>query len=47
MSTTTGFDSLKLNRQLLNAIGDLGYETHTEIQQKVIPPALCGQISLG
>ncbi|HRS08284.1 MAG TPA: DEAD/DEAH box helicase, partial [Bacteroidia bacterium] len=47
MSTTTGFDSLKLNRQLLNAIGDLGYETPTEIQQKVIPPALSGQNIIG
>lgn len=47
MSTSIGFDSLKLNRQLLNAIGELGYETPTEIQQKVIPPALSGQNIIG
>ena len=47
MSASIGFESLKLNRQLLNAIGELGYETPTEIQQKVIPPALSGQNIIG
>ena len=47
MSASIGFESLKLNRQLLNAIGELGYETPTEIQQKVIPSALSGQNIIG
>lgn len=47
MSVSIGFESLKLNRQLLNAIGELGYETPTEIQQKVIPSALSGQNIIG
>lgn len=47
MSTSIGFESLKLNRQLLNAIGELNYEMPTEIQQKVIPSALSGQNIIG
>lgn len=46
MSTPT-FDELKLNRQLLNAIVDAGYETPTEIQQKAIPRILNGQDIMG
>ena len=41
------FDDLKLNRQILNAIDDLGFEKPTEIQSKVIPVALAGHDLFG
>lgn len=41
------FDKLKLNRQILNAIDDLGFTQPTEIQQKAIPLALAGHDLLG
>ncbi len=41
------FSSLGLNRQLLNAIDDLGYEEPTEIQKKAIPKILNGQHVIG
>ena len=41
------FSDLKLNRQLLNAIADLGYDTPTPIQQKAIPAVLGGQDVVG
>lgn len=41
------FDELKLNRQILNAIDDLGFTQPTEIQQKAIPLALAGHDLLG
>lgn len=41
------FEDFKLNRQLLNAIADAGYETPTEIQQKAIPQIMAGHDVLG
>jgi ATP-dependent RNA helicase RhlE len=41
------FDHLKLNKQLLQAISDLGYEKPTPIQEDVIPKILVGQDVLG
>jgi len=41
------FEKFKLNRQLLNAITDLGYEQATEIQEKAIPLILAGHDVLG
>lgn len=41
------FDELKLNKQLLNAIADLGYENPTPIQGEVIPQVLAGHDLLG
>ncbi len=36
------FDTFKLNRQLLNAIEEAGYEKPTPVQEKAIPLALAG-----
>lgn len=41
------FEELKLNKQILNAIEDLGFEKPTEIQSKVIPMALAGHDLFG
>ncbi len=41
------FEDLKLSRQFLNAIDDLGYTTPTPIQEKAIPRALAGHDLLG
>lgn len=41
------FSDLKLNKQLLNAIEDLGYVTPTIIQQKAIAPIMSGKDVLG
>ncbi|HEY9116644.1 MAG TPA: DEAD/DEAH box helicase [Roseivirga sp.] len=41
------FEDLKLNRQILNAIDDLGFEKPTEIQSKVIPVAMAGHDLFG
>lgn len=41
------FDDFKLNRQLLNAIADAGYETPSPIQEKAIPLVLQGHDVLG
>lgn len=41
------FEHLKLNKQLLQAIIDLGYEKPTPIQEKIIPKILVGQDVLG
>ncbi|GAB4487693.1 MAG: DEAD/DEAH box helicase [Raineya sp.] len=41
------FEKFKLNRQLLNAIADLGYQQATEIQEKAIPLILAGHDLLG
>ena len=46
MSSGT-FEDFKLNRQLLNAIADLGYDVPTKIQQKGIPLILNGHDLLG
>ena len=37
------FSDLKLTRQYLNAIDDLGFSEVTPVQQKAIPPILAGQ----
>ncbi len=41
------FEDFKLNRQLLNAIDDIGYSTPTPIQQKAIPKILSGHDLIG
>lgn len=41
------FDELKLNKQLLQAVSDLGYEKPTPIQEQIIPKILVGQDVLG
>ena len=47
MSAIPSFEDFNLNRQLLNAIADLGFATPTEIQQKSIPLILGGQEVIG
>ena len=47
MNTDNGFEQLKLNRQLLNAVEEAGFSMPTEIQSQVIPPALAGQNIIG
>lgn len=47
MSAITSFENFNLNRQLLNAVADLGFDQPTEIQQKCIPIALGGQEVIG
>lgn len=42
-----GFEALKITRQFLNALSDMGLEDPTEIQEKAIVPALSGQDILG
>ncbi len=41
------FESFKLNKQLLTAVAEAGYETPTEIQQKAIPLVMGGHDVLG
>lgn len=41
------FEDLKLNRQILNAIEEAGYESPTPIQSKAIPLAMAGHDVLG
>lgn len=43
----TSFDQFDLNRQLLNAVADLGYTEPTPIQQKTIPISLGNHDVLG
>lgn len=43
----TSFDQFDLNRQLLNAVADLGYTEPTPIQQKTIPVSLGNHDVLG
>lgn len=43
----TSFEEFKLNRQLLNAVADLGFELPTAIQQKCIPAAIGGNQIIG
>jgi ATP-dependent RNA helicase RhlE len=47
VSAITSFEQFNLNRQLLNAVADLGFEHPTEIQQKCIPLILGGQEVIG
>lgn len=41
------FSDLELSEPTAKAIGDMGFETMTEIQQRGIPPALAGRDILG
>ena len=47
MSSSRTFNDFGFNKQLLNAIEELGYTEPTAIQQKAIPVALNGQHILG
>ena len=47
VSKSLAWSDLKLNPQLLKAIGDEGFITPTEIQQRVIPLVLGGQTVIG
>ncbi|CAD5268576.1 MULTISPECIES: DEAD/DEAH box helicase [unclassified Imperialibacter] len=47
MEESAGFESFKLNKQLLNAIADLGYKSPTPIQAKAIPVANAGHDLFG
>jgi ATP-dependent RNA helicase RhlE len=47
VSVIASFEDFNLNRQLLNAVADLGFEKPTEIQQKCIPLILGGQEVIG
>lgn len=41
------FEDLKITRQFLNAIADMGYTTPSPIQERAIPPLLSGQHLIG
>lgn len=41
------FEELKLTRQFLNAIAEIGYQVPTPIQAQAIPPALAGHDLIG
>ena len=41
------FEDLKLNRQILNALADMGFEYPSPIQEKVIPKVLAGHDLFG
>ena len=41
------FEDLKLSKQILQAVIDLGYEKPTPIQEQIIPKILVGQDVLG
>lgn len=43
----TGFESFRLNKQLLTAVAEAGYTEPTEIQQKAIPQIQAGHDVLG
>lgn len=47
MSSKLSFENFNLNRQLLDAVKDLGYETPTEIQAKCLPLISGGQEVIG
>lgn len=47
MAAISSFDDLKLNKQLLNAIADAGYQAPTEIQIKCVPLIMGGQEVIG
>jgi ATP-dependent RNA helicase RhlE len=47
VSAITSFEEFNLNKQLLNAVSDLGFTQPTEIQQKAIPVILGGQEVIG
>jgi ATP-dependent RNA helicase RhlE len=43
----TSFEDLKLTRQFINAVEELGFTEPTPIQQRAIPPILSGQQVIG
>ncbi|MDZ4750428.1 MAG: DEAD/DEAH box helicase [Flavobacteriales bacterium] len=43
----SGFEQLKLTRQFLNAVEEVGYLQPTEIQMRAIPPIMAGQDVIG
>ncbi|WP_114748066.1 DEAD/DEAH box helicase [Pleomorphovibrio marinus] len=45
--TTQSFENFKLNKQLLEAVKEAGYQTPTPIQEKAIPIVLAGHDLLG
>lgn len=47
MSAITSFENFNLNKQLLSAVADAGFENPTEVQQKCIPLILGGQEVIG
>ena len=47
MAALLSFEDFKLNKQLLSAIADAGFERPTEIQQKCIPILMGGQEVIG
>lgn len=47
MSAIPSFENFNLNKQLLSAVADLGFEAPTEIQQKAIPIIQGGQQVIG
>lgn len=47
MSAITSFENFNLNKQLLTAVADAGFEQPTEIQQRCIPVILGGQEVIG
>jgi ATP-dependent RNA helicase RhlE len=47
VSVNTSFQSFNLNKQLLNAVADLGFSAPTEVQQKSIPVITGGQDVIG
>jgi ATP-dependent RNA helicase RhlE len=47
VSAITSFENFNLNKQLLQAVADLGFTTPTDIQQKCIPVLLGGQEVIG
>jgi ATP-dependent RNA helicase RhlE len=47
VSAITSFENFNLNKQLLNAIADMGFTQPTEIQQKAIPIIHGGQEVIG
>ncbi|MBX2944243.1 MAG: DEAD/DEAH box helicase [Cyclobacteriaceae bacterium] len=47
MAALLSFDAFKLNKQLLNAIADAGFDRPTEIQQKCVPLLMGGQEVIG
>jgi len=47
VSAITSFEDFNLNKQLLNAVADLGFQQPTEIQQQAIPLILGGQEVIG
>jgi ATP-dependent RNA helicase RhlE len=47
VSANPSFENFNLNKQLLNAVSDAGFEIPTEIQQKAIPIIIGGQEVIG